>query len=101
MNRRDFLYGCAAIAVANTSGLAVAPDNGPHNMTATEVEAAYRAYYKQWQNDTANIFVDYFNNTILFGIGALRQIEEYPYIESVDPADLQMPATLGGLLEKP
>lgn len=98
MNRRAFLKGCAAVAVASqvVPSLVTTPA-----MELLEDFEQLKASYEQWLKDTADIFSDCFSNTIIFGVGAIRQVEQYPYIESVDPYQLPWPKTSGGLLEQP
>ena len=48
-----------------------------------------QAIYTQWLRDTNPIWQDFHENQFIFGIGALKQIDDYPYIESVHPRDLR------------
>lgn len=93
MNRRDFLHGLAVTAAV----IGIAPAMPTIPMSAkTNAEL----WYTEWLKDTAHVWVEHYNNTILYGIGAIRRIEEYPYVESVPLSELTIPPSSGGLLDR-
>lgn len=91
MNRRAFLIGCAAAAVAGTVPIIpkeLAVYGRSPAMDALDDLKALQELYNQWLRDALPILSEYQMNVFLYGTGALKQIKEYPYIESIHPKDL-------------
>ena len=90
MNRRDFLVGIAATAAITSA------------IPALSIEAPISAkvWYDQWLTDTTSIWVNFYENMLIYGTGAIKHIDEYPFIQSVSPKDLLIPELGGGLFQQ-
>jgi hypothetical protein len=97
MKRRDFLRGCAA-ALAAGATIGVIPWEP---RVATPKEIAER-WFAQWMRDLQPVLRDHAMNMMTWGIGGLRQIEAYPYIESLSPRDMlpESPTETGRAMER-
>lgn len=87
MNRRQFILGMASAAAIPIIGK---PSSALNLPTEAEFMTMFITAYSDY---TANMFI--------FGVGALRYTDTFPYVESVDPRDLVIDAkatTIKGLL---
>jgi len=75
MNRRDFLkglFGTAAVAAIGVSA---------------ELEEAFT---QDWQAALMPIWMDYYNNVLIYGVGAITYTNAFPYIRSIPPQEIYL-----------
>ena len=86
MNRRSFLKGLAAAFVA---------------ANALPIKAAIptEPWMEEWLAAIAPIYSDYISNITIWGVGALKETDDYPFIRSIAPYDLLQDQDSPWLLE--
>lgn len=97
MNKRTFLLG-----LSTTIGAALTPAM-VEVVVATTPAVDWKAYFNKWVDDWSQVYSDYISDMIIYGRGALRTINTYPYIERVDPMTVEYipdPHAFQGLLRK-
>lgn len=74
MNRREFITGIfSAAAIASIDPRTLVPEATP-----------------DWALAVCKVYNDYMTNILLYGIGAIRSIDEFPYIENLNPEDIRI-----------
>ncbi|HEX9613638.1 MAG TPA: hypothetical protein VGA05_08490 [Candidatus Bathyarchaeia archaeon] len=82
-SRRSFLKGFASALVA-TGALP----------TVKAIPIDTGLIYDEWLAAVGPIYVTYTNNILVFGIGALQETQDFPYVRSVDPRKIEMEKAL-------
>lgn len=84
-SRRAFLQGLFGVAVvAALPSIPVVPP------TYTLVE---------WQEAVIKVYYDLMRDTLIYGTGAIRSCDKFPFIECVPLSELYLPTTIGGLFD--
>lgn len=91
MNRRAFLTGL--IATTALAPCAIAVDA----VIASTPALDWKTYIEQWYSDASDVMIKVCEDQIIWGVGAWRNIETYPFIERIDPHSLPAPPKRGGL----
>ena len=95
MNRRAFLTGLVA-----SSAIAACPAAVEAALTAAPA-MTWEQWYERWVIDASAVISDAFVDQIIFGVGAYKQCDEYPYVKRIDPRTLpriESPYQFQGLL---
>ena len=76
-SRRSFLKGLAAALVAANAMPLKVVGQLPGDL-----------WYKEWLAAIAPIYSDYISNIMIWGVGALKEVDDFPYIRAVSPYEL-------------
>lgn len=88
MKRRQFLTGLFGAAVVSALPNLPALESAPLIYTLEE-----------WQEAIRKIWLAQWTDLIMYGTCAIRQIDDFPFIESIPFSELVLPTTIGGLLD--